>query len=193
MKTLLAAVAVLVLATACSEDSGPNSTGETHFIRCESDLDCASLEVPHACVERRCVAQSAAGCIDQYSLENGYGAPADAPMCTSPPPPAPEPVCEPPTPESVASDCAAAGVTCDPAEFITREAAECIALLAGLEAGLEPWSADLFYARDLGRPVWSIRNLTLDDASNCTQDGRSLRIDAITGDAEAISRWRSIC
>jgi len=114
-------------------------------------------------------------------------------MCTSPPPPAPEPVCEPPTPESIALECSTAGVTCDPDTFITREAAECVARLAGVEPGLEPWSVNLLFASDTLRPMWVIQNTTHQEPSNCSAGGQSIRIDAVSGEAEPISGWAGIC
>jgi hypothetical protein len=140
------------------------------------------------------VASSESQCIAQYSMENGYGAPGDTPVCTSPPPPATELICEPATPESVSLECAAAGVTCDPSAFITREAAECIARLAGMEPGIEPWIADLLYAGDLRHPVWVLENVTYRDPSfACSERGQWLRIDALTGDSEPILEWTLAC
>jgi hypothetical protein len=74
---------------------------------------------------------------------------------------------------------------CDPARFVTAEAAICAARAAGLQPGLEPPAIDLTYDLQSRRVAWSINNLLSDSADPSSDGGRighsqSFLIDAIT-------------
>ncbi|HEX2736412.1 MAG TPA: hypothetical protein VHM70_32640 [Polyangiaceae bacterium] len=50
---------VLVLALACGASSKPNAESETHFLKCESDQDCAGNGDAVYCVKKLCKAEAA--------------------------------------------------------------------------------------------------------------------------------------
>jgi hypothetical protein len=137
--------------------------------------------------------QTIEGCKAQYAPEKGYGFASEPPICSSPPPPAPMPECPPSTPQSIAVQCSAAGAPCDANQFITRDAAMCIARAQGLAEGLSPWTTTLVFRVDSKRPFWMIQNVTKEDVANCSRNGNVVPIDAITGFASPILAWGATC
>ena len=131
-------------------------------------------------------------CIDQYSPDDGYGYEADEEGWNCPAAPLDDDDddaedCEPPTPESVAAEASDEGVDVDPAAFITREAALCIADLEQMEDGLEGLMAWLVYNHDEQRPCWAVQNLLQE--SQYEGAGKVLLIDAITGEVLFDGEW----
>jgi hypothetical protein len=145
-----------------------------------------------ACSDAAAWQQTVQACITEYAPEKGYGFVSEPPICASPPPPAPMSECPPITPQTISAQCSAAGAPCDADQFITRDAAMCIARAQGLADGLSPWTASLVFRVDSKRPFWAIRNVTKQEPGNCARSGNVALIDAITG-AVAIGGWGEVC
>ena len=75
----------------------------------------------------------------------------------------------------------------DPAAFITRDAALCIAELAELEDGLEGHQAWLVFNHDELRPCWAVQNVLIDEQFE--GGGEVLLIDAISGEVLFEGQW----
>ncbi|MBI4142550.1 hypothetical protein HY480_01600 [Candidatus Uhrbacteria bacterium] len=80
---------------------------------------------------------------------------------------------------STEARCAEAGDPCESDDFISREAAECVARKDGLAEGIAPWSAMVVYDGRFG-PVWNIEN-TLEEQDDGCRGGELTKLDAITG------------
>ncbi len=88
-------------------------------------------------------------------------------VLASPPPGSTEPAPPGPTVDTIAAECVASGGTgCDPASFISKVAALCLAEFNEFPTGLEPWSAALVYHYGHERVVWNVTNLVRDDGPN---------------------------
>jgi hypothetical protein len=88
---------------------------------------------------------------------------------------------------------------CDPAKFITADAAICIAQAAGLESGLKPIGAGLVYDSQARRVAWGISNLLYDPAHPALADGGGgdrgghyFQIDAVTGAVLWENTWAEV-
>ena len=93
---------------------------------------------------------------------------------------------------SVEAGCAARGDACPQAEFISQQAALCIAGVAGLEKGLDTqWSTSILYATGLKRVVWVVSN-RLRDGKAPLGGGHLLHIDVRRGAVLAKAGWGSV-
>ncbi|MDP7110332.1 MAG: hypothetical protein QGH45_00140 [Myxococcota bacterium] len=140
---------------------------------------------------------SAEECIEAFAAADGYGYEQDGYDCAQPPPGDDddddlqgEDDCDPPTPETVADEAAGEGVAVDPAAFITRDAALCIAELAELDDGLEGYQAWLVFNHDEQRPCWAVQNVLYDEQFE--GGGEVLLIDALTGEILFDGEWNWI-
>jgi hypothetical protein len=87
----------------------------------------------------------------------------------------------PPSAASIAAVCRAEGGTgCEPAAFISKEAAACIATINHFEAGLEPWKVALVYHHRFARVVWNVTSTLQDDGPD-GYSGAVLTLDASDG------------
>lgn len=126
--------------------------------------------------------EAAAACVADNHPSDGHGWQSDEATCTQGPiDPSPS-ECPPATPQSVADECEAAGVSCNPDAFITRDAALCIARAEGLEEGLLPWTADLIYSERLERPAWGVTSTLEGAPHSCYENSLTMVIDAETGE-----------
>jgi hypothetical protein len=83
------------------------------------------------------------------------------------------------------------GSGCDPAAFISRGAAECIARAAGLQPGLHPWESTLGY-QGYGRMIWDVENTLRDGGAENGIWGDLYAIDATTGILIEKGHWGAI-
>lgn len=121
--------------------------------------------------------QTAAECIAEYSVANGYDHASDNGGAD--------------VPELVAAEAADDDQPFETGDLITREAAVCIAELEQLEAGLEGWTVSLVYHYTHHRPIWNVENV-LEFVSDSDQSGDGLAIDAITGEVLEQYSWQVI-
>ena len=128
-------------------------------------------------------------CAAEYSSAKGYGYETEEPICIAADPSK----CPPITPETVAADCAAAGVSCDASRFLTREAAFCVARGNGLAEGKSPWKTAFFFHEQKARPVWVVKNVLEENAADCSERGEEITIDAATGDVLDRGTWINVC
>jgi hypothetical protein len=107
--------------------------------------------------------------------------------------PAPEPggapiVLPPPTAADIAQDCRDGGGSgCDEHDFISRDAATCIARASRLEAGIRPWSTALGYYSNHQRVAWGI--MTVREMASDGYWGEYLVLDATSGEELARSSY----
>lgn len=159
-------------------------------------LIAAPILVLAACEPGNQDPESAEDCIAAFSPDDGYGYEQDGYDCAEPAPLDDdddlqgEDDCDPPTPESVADEAADEGVDVDPAAFITRDAALCIADLEELDEGLEGLEAWLVFNHGEQRPCWAVQNLLYESAAE--GGGEVLLIDAITGEVLFAGEWNWI-
>lgn len=91
-----------------------------------------------------------------------------------------------PTPEpinaaTIGAECLRRGGSgCDPASFISKAAALCIATEYGFEAGIAPWRVALTYHSGHQRVVWNVTN-TLSGQGSGGFAGEILTVDATEG------------
>lgn len=91
-----------------------------------------------------------------------------------------------------AGECSLAGASaCDPAQFVTIWAAECVARAEGLEVGIAPWQSVLRYDEDMSRVAWNI-STTLRDDGEGNSSGATMTLDAITAEVIGTSEWDSV-
>jgi hypothetical protein len=101
------------------------------------------------------------------------------------------------------SDCEAdsgkGAAGCDPATFVTSEAAVCVAESAGLETGLSGLTATLSYDSRKHRVEWYVTNFLYDELhplSPVGGDGGSggsfLEVDAVTLSVLAKGSWERV-
>jgi hypothetical protein len=88
---------------------------------------------------------------------------------------------------------------CDPARFVTADAAICAARAAGLEEGLAPFGASLVYDTKFRRVAWGVSNLLYDDTSPTSPDaggggqgGQYFQVDAVSTAILATGAWGGI-
>lgn len=99
----------------------------------------------------------------------------------APPPGSTLPEPEPPSAASIAEVCRMSrGTGCDPDEFISKDAASCIALSNDFELGLEPWKVALTYHHGFARVVWNVMS-KLQDRGRDGYAGGILTLDATQG------------
>jgi hypothetical protein len=99
----------------------------------------------------------------------------------SPAPGSTAPAAAPPTAASIAAECTAnAGSGCDPARFISKGAAACVAALNGFEVGLAPWQVALVYHHGLDTVVWNVMNELQDNGAE-GYSGATLTLSATDG------------
>jgi hypothetical protein len=113
--------------------------------------------------------------------------------CPELPPGQPEGECTPVTPEDIAEQCEVNGASCDPEEFISRDAALCIAEEENLAEGIAAWRANLSFNHTHMRPVWTVDNLLEEGIFGCESSGNGVMIDAETGVAIDEYSWRTVC
>lgn len=70
---------------------------------------------------------------------------------------------------------------CEPKAVLGIDAAECVALAAGLSSGLHGLQASLTYHFGQRRIVWNVRNVTSESPGGGSR-GEGLTIDAVTGE-----------
>lgn len=93
------------------------------------------------------------------------------------------------TAESISQDCVTDGGTgCDSAEFISKDAAKCIAVLNEFKDGLGPWEAAMTYHYMHRRVVWNVSN-RLQGEEGGEHSGEMLTIDATSGEVLQISGY----
>jgi hypothetical protein len=83
------------------------------------------------------------------------------------------------------------GTGCDPAHFISKQAADCIARAHAFEAGLSPWKFHLRYDGRHLRVVWEVQNLE-SDRGTAGSEGSVLVVDATLGTVLEMERWWAI-
>jgi hypothetical protein len=137
--------------------------------------------------------EAVAACVADNHPDDGHDWESDQGPCASGPPGSPPQECPPPTPQSVTDECTAAGVSCDPDAFITRDAALCVAEAEGLAEGLAAWTAELRFSARLERPIWSVANTTAGAPNSCFQESTVMAIDAETGEVLEQSNLMVIC
>lgn len=79
---------------------------------------------------------------------------------------------------------------CDPAHFLSSQAAACIAERQGLAPGLHGLSVGLTYNFGPRRVTWNVTN-TLEDQGGGVASGQVFVIDAVTGELLDELGWRS--
>jgi hypothetical protein len=79
------------------------------------------------------------------------------------------------------------GRDCDPAKFMSRAAAECVARAARLPAGIRPWQANLVYNVRHRTVIWGVASTTSTQPERV--DGRVLLIHATSGRVLERSAW----
>lgn len=90
-----------------------------------------------------------------------------------------------PTPSQSATDASldcekGAGSDCKSTEFISKQAAECIAEADGLAEGMSSWKLQIFYDKRYTTVVWTVDNTT-EDLGPDGISGDSVKIHATTG------------
>ena len=164
----------------------------------------ALLLVPGACssksIDTRAEsgASTAADCGQKYSTSDGYGYGDSSDLAVAPPSNADAgPVAPPLGPEVAASrDCANGRAApddpaaCVAANFMSVEAALCIARANSLAEGQTGLSGSLIYNYKLRRVIYSVRNTLHKEADK--SDGESISIDAITGAVLERGGWGSV-
>jgi hypothetical protein len=123
-----------------------------------------------------------ADCKDEFSRDKGYGFQNDLAVPTSPPDGGPG---MPPDPEvllaEVVASCEAAGAAdCNPSNFLTYDAALCVARAEGFAEGLRPWQAGMLFDPRQRRVVWNVLN-TLSEQPDGSAMGEAWIFDAVTG------------
>jgi hypothetical protein len=99
---------------------------------------------------------------------------APMPGSTQPAPP-------PPSATDLAEVCRTSGGSgCNPDQFISKNAASCIAQLNDFEAGLQPWRVALVYHHRFERVVWNVMS-RLQDRGRDGYAGGLLTLDATDG------------
>jgi len=116
----------------------------------------------------------------------------DNDTCPQPPPGDPPVEC-PDVRDQVVASCASEGVSCDPDEFIIRDAALCLAELAELAPGLLDWEASLVFHFGPVRPVWNVNNTTVVGNPECNREGDTLMFDAVTGELLSAGNYAFFC
>ena len=95
---------------------------------------------------------------------------------------------EGPTMADIAATCRAAGATgCEPASWIGKDAAVCIATEAGFEQGVRPWDIIVTFDPRSDRPTWVMWNTT--EMEGDASQGFLIFIDAGTGEVLTKSHW----
>ncbi len=124
-------------------------------------------------------------CIADFAADKGYGYDNDEWhfACGDPA------GCDAVTPEVVEQWCAEDNHPCDAAEFITRDAALCIAETEDLEPGVTDWYANLLYSYRFKEPVWQVVSVTALDAGGEEIAGWILTLDAVTGVDLVLEEW----
>lgn len=77
---------------------------------------------------------------------------------------------------------------CTPENWISLEAARCVARAAGLAEGLSPWDLQLWLRDGQANPIWTVTNLTSDDGAS-GRGGAQLLIDAVTAEVVEQLGW----
>jgi hypothetical protein len=124
-------------------------------------------------------------CIRDFAADKGYGYDNDEWNFACGVPEG----CDPVTPEVVQQWCIDDNHECDAAEFITRDAALCIAETQALEPGITDWYANLTYSYRFKEPVWQVVSITAEDADGTEVAGWILTIDAVTGGFLVLDEW----
>jgi hypothetical protein len=115
-------------------------------------------------------------CLTEYSADAGYGWESDADLGVSA--------------EDAEEDCVAEGGSgCEAADFVTRDAAFCLASLEKLQEGVEDWSAGLTYHHQHEVVVWSVVSVEVSESGYLA--GETLTFDATTGETLGRSGWEA--
>lgn len=150
------------------------------------DMEQSVLEALQCAAATECSVEAIRACAFNPNSDSREACINDNPGDACPGDPAPS-VCA-----SVESECAASGVddVCASSEYITREAAACIAAAAGLTEGLEPWNITLLYNVRYERPIWTVQN-TEESTADGGESGRAVDVNAVTGEVLGILGWAS--
>ncbi len=94
-------------------------------------------------------------------------------------------------PASVEAECLAeGGSSCAADDYISEDAALCLAEVYGLAAGIEPWHTGLVFHHGDMAPRWNVDStLTRDGAAS---SGDSMGIAAWSGDLIDVSQWEAM-
>jgi hypothetical protein len=115
-------------------------------------------------------------CLTEYSVDAGYGWAHDAGAGMSA--------------EDAAEDCAdEGGEACDAEDFLTRDAAFCLASLSGLAEGVEDWEAGLTYHYQYEVVVWNVVSTSFSDPGYYA--GETVSFDANTGENLGRTGWEA--
>jgi hypothetical protein len=146
---------------------------------------------------------SVESCRDQFAASKGYGYESDVSSTSAPPPDDAGSAAD-----AGASDAAAeassdtdldevvlecqqgGGTACDSTQFLTHQAALCVARQAGLAAGVAPVRAGLLFQVTFRRVAWNVENVLHDDGQG-SQSGDSMLIDAVNGAVLQSGSWGS--
>lgn len=89
---------------------------------------------------------------------------------------------------AIESECLAEGGSdCAAEDYISEDAALCLAEVYGLEEGIEPWSADLVFHHGDMVPRWNVDAVLA--STGASQEGRGVAIAAATGDLVESYSW----
>ena len=124
-------------------------------------------------------------CRSEYSVENGgdHVATKEPTCAVAPGQPAQDCTV---TPETIRQQCDDAGHQC-PDAFVTRQTADCIAELEGLDQGLQGYLSTLVYNHLYDAPIWTVENLTEESATEWR--GMVFLLDAYEGTILERSSW----
>lgn len=115
-------------------------------------------------------------CLTEYSADAGYGWSHDAGAGVSA--------------EDAGEECEDEGGSgCDAAEFLTRDAAFCLASLEDLPEGVVDWEAGLTYHHQYEVVVWNVVSTEVSEAGYYA--GQTVTFDATTGETLGRSGWEA--
>ena len=118
----------------------------------------------------------AAECVEVYSADAGYGWESDPSYGVDA--------------QTAASECdAESGSDCDDGDFITRDAALCIAEVEGLSEGVTDWQAGLVYHHGYSTVVWNVVSKNIDESDYAA--GETISLHATTAESLGETSWEA--
>lgn len=137
-------------------------------------------------------ANTIGSCRAEFSVAKGYGYQNDLGGVTAPPPDGGVVdggvVALSALDYAVATCKAGGGAACDPATFMTHDAAVCVAKLSGLANGIAGFKAGIGFNGKFMRVVWNVQNLTSGTPSGVGA-GDTVTLDAVDGSLLAHGSW----
>lgn len=115
-------------------------------------------------------------CLSEYSADAGYGWDSDSGVGVDA--------------EDAEAECEAEGGSgCAAVDFITRDAAFCLASLEDHPEGIEDWTAGLVYHTQHAVVVWNVVSTEVSKSGYAA--GETLTFDATTGETLGRSGWEA--